>query len=212
MKETLLNPSGILLYGRELKDLQLKFEKPSNKPPEEGPEVAKEGQTGDASPVPRLGDNNFLQNQLSASGARLARIYGFSFEGHYYDLAVPAIFLVHGPGSDPEALRPGPALPHGRWSRAPADADRTGVANQDYSFSHDMRVWAYDKNDYSIRLDVETGTFEEILLEAALGADGSQASYSGAKVRGAKVRGAKVSGAKVRGAKVGLGRNDDLGD
>ena len=32
----------------------------------------------------------------------------------------------------------------------------------------DMKVWVYDKGDFSMRLDVETGTFERILLEAEL--------------------------------------------
>ena len=83
---------------------------------------------------PRRGDNNFLERQLRAEGARLARIYAFSYEGHYYDLPKPALFLVHGPGSDPEAFRPAPDLPNARVDRAPADADRTGIAIQDYSF------------------------------------------------------------------------------
>ena len=32
----------------------------------------------------------------------------------------------------------------------------------------DMKVWVYDKGDFSMRLDVETGTFEHILLDAEL--------------------------------------------
>ena len=62
-------------------------------------------------PPPRLGGNNFLQAQLASPGARLARIYAFSYEGHYYDLGTPAIFLVHGPGRDPEAFRPALFVP-----------------------------------------------------------------------------------------------------
>jgi hypothetical protein len=129
--------------------------------------------------------NTFLQHQLTADAAdpekspRLARIYGFSFEGHYYDLARPAIFLVHGPGNDPEAFRPGTARLESRGDRAPADADRTGVAYTASSFSHDMRVWSYDKGDFSIRLDPTSGPLEQILLQAELRPDRQQTYYSG---------------------------------
>ncbi len=85
----------------------------------------------------------------------------------------------------------------------------TGAAAQDYSFPEDMLVWSYDKGDFSVRMDVETGPFEEILLGAELMADDPGVSFSGAKVRGAKVRGAKVRGAKVRGAKVRGGIGED---
>ncbi len=73
------------------------------------------------------------------------------------------------------------------------------------TFSEDMKVWAYDKGDFTLRLDIETGPFEETLLDAELVAEEMQAYYSGQKVRasGQKVRasGQKVraSGQKVRG-------------
>ncbi|MDX1742985.1 MAG: hypothetical protein R3186_05250, partial [Ruegeria sp.] len=69
----------------------------------------------------------------------------------------------------------------------------------------DMRVWDYDKADYTMRMDVMTGQFEQVLLDIYFGFDSpaiSGAKVSGAKVSGAKVSGAKVSGAKVSGAKV----------
>jgi hypothetical protein len=163
---------------------------------------------------PRKGDNNFLQRQLQAPEARLVRIYGFSYEGHYYDLAKPAIFLVHGPGSDPEAIRPANALPNARVDRAPADADRTGVASTPSSFSEDMRVWAYDKGDFSIRLDIETGPFDQILLDLELQMDLTEQSYSGASARisGASARlsgaSARLSGASARLRNRGGGYSD----
>lgn len=175
MPETLLSPSNVLLYGRVLLDLEFVFRNPD----EQGPDQL-------CPPPRRLGANNFLQGQLEADDnnpPRMARIYGFSYEGHYYDLAKPAIFLVHGPGDDPEEPRPGLALPDNRVDRAPADADRTGVAYTSRSFSHDMRVWTYDKGDFSIRLDPMTGTFDQILLEGELRADRIQSQYSGDKLR-----------------------------
>jgi hypothetical protein len=187
--ETLLSPSNVLLYGRELKDLAFTFLPP----------------TPANTPAPRLGGNNFLQQQLFPPGvtpttsARLARIYAFAYEGHYYDLPRPMIFLVHGPGADPEAPKPGGAP---RVSRAPADADRTGIASQNYSFADDMKVWSYDKGDFSLRMDVETGTLEQILLDATLAGAGGTYAGANAQIAGANVRGANVRGANV-GANVG---------
>jgi hypothetical protein len=130
----------------------------------------------------------------------LARIYAFSYEGHYYDLSRPAIFLVHGIGTAAEPNKPGPGQ-----SRGPASGDETGVATQDYSFADDMRVWPYDKGDFSIRMDVETGTFEQILLDATLAA--ASGTYAGANARGA---GANV-GANV-GANAGIRRRGGWSD
>lgn len=198
MPETLLSPSNVLIYGRVVADLQIV--RAGNANPEEPvhrPFVA-----------PRGGQNLFLQSQLEDPTSTLARIYGFGYEGYYYDLARPVLMLVHGLGEEPDRL-PGQA----RVARGPDEVDRTGVGAQNYSFSSDMRVWSYDKGDFTIRMDVETGTFEEVLLEAELEFDDFSLSYSGAKVRGAKVRGAKVRGAKVRGAKVrGAKVRGDLDD
>jgi hypothetical protein len=189
MPETLLSPSNVLLYGRVLKDLEF-TRHPSNTEPVDDvhPPAGTECEQFPPPPAPpRLGDNNFLERQLGAGGDGtrpvLARIYGFSYEGHYYDLARPAIFLVHGLGSDPEAWRPAVdglnKTPEGRYDRAPSDADRSGVARTGTSFADDIRVWSYDKGDFSIRLDPETGPLEQILLDAELRPDKHQTYYSG---------------------------------
>jgi hypothetical protein len=156
MSETLLSPSQILLYGRVVKDL--KIEAPGKDP-------------ADPSPVVQGGANLFLQHQLGRVGKdelkpRFARIYGFSYEGHYYDLARPALFLVHGDGVKADTL-----------------ADRLGVAASAKSFTEDMMVWAYDKGDFSIRMDVQTGTFEHMLLEAELSSDRLRTYFGGAQLR-----------------------------
>jgi hypothetical protein len=193
MPETLLSPSNILLYGRVLTDLEftgLPIDPDINEPIDDVHPPEPEQCT--LFPVPRapsrLGDNNFLQRQLDvdrqdlARRPNLARIYGFSYEGHYYDLPKPAIFLVHGPGNDPEAWRPATALPHARVDRAPSDVDRSGVARTATSFAEDMRVWSYDKGDYSIRLDPESGTLEQILLEGRAAPDPRQVTFGGSKL------------------------------
>ncbi len=196
MPETLLTPSTVLLYGRILADLEFTYK---NSRPGEG-KNPKRGEK-DAPPLRESG-NNFLEAQLEHEGARLARIYGFSFEGCYYDLARPAIFLVHGTGDDPEPrLKPGagqsPFANSERAATAPHGGDFTGTANQAYSFADDMRVWPYDKDDFSIRLDMETGPFTQILLEAELISEETLSAYSGAHARISGAH-ARISGAHAR--------------
>jgi hypothetical protein len=188
MPETLLTPSSIKLFGRVVKSLEYKND------------TAGGG----------LGDNKFLQRQLEANGEnppKLARIYAFSFEGSFYSLPRPPIFLVHGNGT-----------PVGNWSH-PSTPDQSGVAGMEWQFSgnwdprspnnsapgpHDLYSWEYEKGDFSLRMDLEAGPFEQILLEMALrgGAGVSGAGVSGAGVSGAGVSGAGVSGAGVSGAGV----------
>jgi hypothetical protein len=192
MPETLLTSHAILLYGREV--LGVTLARASDAMTMEPPDSEEPGalaQAQAAAPGP-LGENRFLEKQLEADGARLARIYAFSFEGHYYDLPKPVIFLVHGAGSDPEAVR----QPNSRAGRAPADADRTGVASSPGSFSEDIRVWTYDKGDFSLRLDPDSGTLEQILLERCLGGG---SAYGG----GAYGGGAYGGGALGRGRRGG---------
>jgi hypothetical protein len=196
MAETLLSPSNILLYGRVLTDLTLDLprdptlDSPTSATSRRGAGTTRATSTGSgsmvastaSSPPQKGGQNRFLERQLTADKnvpervPKLARIYGFSYEGHYYDLARAAIFLVHGPGDDPEAPRP---APDSRVARAPADADRIGIAYTDRSFADDIKVWTYDKGDFSIRLDPETGPLEQILLQAELRSDKLQTYYSG---------------------------------
>jgi hypothetical protein len=187
MPEDLRTPTNIKLYGRVMIDLAI---------------------TAQPTPPPGLGSNKFLAQQLTAAGGAptLARIYGFSYEGHYYDLPKPAIFLVHGVGT--AAGPTPPELAHqgkdgkfsgkavGRGSVAPGNADESGVAAKSWDFSEDMVFWEYDKSDFSIRFDIETGPFEQILLEAAISIEKRQ-YYSGADLRvaGADLR---VAGADLR--------------
>jgi hypothetical protein len=148
-----------------------------------------------------LGNNHQLGNQLQ--GGSFARIYSFSYDGAYYELPRPVLFLVHGEGemvTDP--------IPERNAARAPTDPTITGLAAADFQFADELRVWSYDKADYTIRMDVETGMFEQVLLDAYF-SDGTH--VSGMKVAGSRVSGMKVSGMKVSGMKVAgsrLGRGD----
>jgi hypothetical protein len=177
--ESILSPDIIKLYGRPIAELQLNIVPPG---------------AGGPANIHNLGANQSLRAQLNAANAAFARIYGFSFEGHYYDLPKPAIMLVHGPGEPitwPPAVGPAPPVP----PAAAPTVDQAGKAARDWEFSADLVYWEYEKKDLSMRLDVETGTLEQILLEAAL--TGTGGSYAGAQARisGAQVR---ISGAQAR--------------
>jgi hypothetical protein len=147
------------------------------------------------SPIAPIGANNFLQAQLDADGARVARIYAFSYEGHYYDLPKPAIFLVHGAG-DP--------LEHGDYGKGQGDRttlETSGVMAREWEFNatnkhgDDVRRWSYDKGDFSIRMDIETGQFEQILLAAITRGGTGLTSGSDLRTSGSDLR---ISGSDLR--------------
>ena len=75
---------------------------------------------------------------------------------------------------------------HGDGDAAGTGVDARGVAASASEFSSDIRVWAYDKGDFSIRMDVETGALEQILLEAGMKADvtlgGSRLTLGGSRL------------------------------
>jgi hypothetical protein len=137
------------------------------------------------------------------TGPTLARIYGFTFEGTYYGLPRPSIFLVHGGGNQ-----------IGNWANN-STLEQSGVMGREWDFSNPdlfnnpLVYWEYEKSDFSIRFDTEAGPFEQILLVAMLraGADmadratpRSGASLSGASLAGASLSGASLSGASLSGA------------
>lgn len=194
MAETLLSPSNILLYGRELKDLQIA--------------QIKDGDDGKDSHTPftvrRTGVNRQLEEQLAANNAIIARIYGFSYEGIYCDLPRPALFLVHGPGEP--VTKPAAERNNTNVARAPGEPSLTGVAAADFQFVDGLMAWSYDTADQTIRMDVEAGTFHQVLLDMYFGSGGP--AVSGARVSGARVSGARVSGARVSGARLSGGRGD----
>ncbi|MEF2554042.1 hypothetical protein VQ042_22325 [Aurantimonas sp. A2-1-M11] len=164
------------------------------------------------SPARSSSANKFLQNQLSSDAACFARVYGFSYEGTYYDLPRPVLFLVHGEGVEATEYRTGKKGMANR-ARAPGDPSLTGLAAADFDYADELKVWSYDKADYTIRMDVDTGMFEQVLLNMFFG---DTNGASGPKVAGAMVSGAMVSGAKVSGAMVSgvrlSGRRGDASD
>ena len=121
---------------------------------------------------------------LKKGGKQFARVYGFTFDGAYFEFGTPVLFLVHGKGVDADSV----PLP--------------GPNPRDKKFIDSLKAWTVDKSSDTVRLDVDLGKFEDVLLAPA--EDGLEAAgrVAGAKVSGAKVSGAKMSGAKVSGAKM----------
>ena len=182
MSETLLSLSEVLLFGRVMEDMEFKYKKPSGS--HQSPRLD-----------PKNGLNSELVDQLSVdkakledAGPRFARIYGFSYEGAYYDLDAPTIMLVHGPGVkvDDDSV------------------DGGGEATTDREFADDVMAWSYDKGDFSVRLESVTGSIEDILLDMEIGT--GVGAISGGRVSGGRVSGGRVSGGRVSGGRVSGGR------
>ncbi len=94
MPERLISGSGIKLYGREVLGVDL-----------DEAALAEPGM---------IGQNRFLEVQVSAGDPRLARIYGYSYNGAYYEMSFPTMFMVHGPGTGAAPRFPRAAPAHGR--------------------------------------------------------------------------------------------------
>jgi uncharacterized membrane protein YgcG len=181
-EESVLSLTSVYLFGRVVSDLRVVINDPDE--PDR--------------PAP-AGSNQFLREQFKHPAARLARIFSFSFEGSMYELARPSLFLVHGTGHDVDA--PLPTGNNSRLARAPGRISRTGVGWQSGDFSMDMRVWIYDKGDFSMRLDVDTGTLEHILLNAELDEDASDGRSSGGRSSGGRSSGGRSSGGRSSGGR-----------
>jgi hypothetical protein len=174
LEENLFAPGTIRLIGAEFKGLTVtpdQFHKPEKGDPAapctSAPivDVASKSRDGDG----ECGD------------PRLARIFFFTYEGHVHTLIRPTIFLVHGGGLPVFPAPDKPAASHG------INFATIGNALQDYSVAEDLRMWAYDRLDYSFRIDLSTGWLQEILLDpdrgtAIVGRDGSAIGREGSAI------------------------------
>ncbi len=120
-----------------------------------------------------------------ASSQKFIRVFGFSFNGIYTEMGSATLFAVSGNGT------------------AAKDVKVPGPKGSD-AFVKDLRAWTCNRSDDAMRLDIDSGTYDEILIEGAAeeGMGVSGARVSGARVSGARVSGARVSGARVSGARV----------
>ena len=151
------------------------------------------------------GNNTFVGDQLDED-ACFARIYGFSYEGDYFDLPSPTLFLVHGDGelASQKGKEQSKDNPSNR-SRAPRDPFNWRYGGSRFSICRTISGCGImtrltTPSEWTWR-PVCSSRFCSTprLVTADFGVSG--AKVSGAKVSGAKVSGAKVSGAKVSGAK-----------
>ncbi len=145
-QETLLTASALRLYGRVINGLNVDL----------------------AGAAAGLGANRFLRDQLEpGTEPQFARIYGYCYMGRYTPLSRAAIFLVHGPGEaavDPTTSRGGgPAGPH--------SIEESGQAFKCGEYASDIKFWEYDRGDFSLRLDIDSGPLERILLDSEEGSD-----------------------------------------
>lgn len=145
----------------------------------------------------RRGANRQLEAQMGPD-AKIARIYGFSYEGSYFNLPEPTLFLVHGEGEivTQEGKDDGP-----HPSRAPREVGVTGLAAAGFDFADSLRSWSYDQADYTVRMNVETGMFEQVLLDTMLdgGMDVAGMNARGMNARGMNARGMNARGMNARG-------------
>ena len=173
--DTLASESSVRLFGKLMWDIILN---PA------GRRAAYEGPTGQSAVPPavppRLSKNNFLTDQLSDPNAGLARIYCFSYQNQLFDMAKPAIFLVHGEGTIIEVPNHVPKPENLFLRKLPTYSDRSGLAGQKGSFALGMKMWLYDRADFTVRLDTETGTFDQVLLDYELGGGVDPGSMKGA--------------------------------
>jgi hypothetical protein len=184
IQDTLLSFSSVKLYGRLVAGLNVDL-------------------TGARD---ELGANKFLREQLDPAlypddrKPKFARIYGFSHAGIYTALQRPVIMLVHGEGeqASPPAVRADKDSANGTTpsgdarffltpgtSLAPATGtpDLSGVAAKSWEFSFNIKVWEYDRGDFSLRLDVDSGPLERILLEPEAGGDDRMPYFGNRAVR-----------------------------
>jgi len=175
--ETFLEPSRIFLFGKRFPTLvydptpmsggataaqraakpDREFE-PFTVPPETHTALAEDRADEAELPMPPGPVERVLRQ--AADDGIFARIYGFSFEGHYYTMPRPVLFLVRSEGQSRSPDEPA------------VDGLRefntrfTGVASKDWQFGDDIRVWAVDRYDMAVCLDLEIGTYDQILLDS----------------------------------------------
>lgn len=177
--ETLLGHSSIWIFGRELEDIKINIEAYRHYP-------IGSGNIDANNTVPRAGSNNFLLNQMRhGQDPIFARIYSFSYEGQIYDMQRPAIFLVHGEGIDPEGPSFRTPRADGDVSRRPPHVGRTGAGSQTGNFASGIRAWAYDRADFTVRLDIDNGSFDSVLLAHELGSADGMSLAAGSLARSA---------------------------
>jgi hypothetical protein len=107
--------------------------------------------------------------ELQVEDLRYAHIFAFTYEGRYTMLHAPALFMVRGAG---EAVTDGKGI---------VDPARIGLANLDGTivFASDLQFWIYDRSDLTIRLDISSGSLQQLLIDAETGTHGRRIDLVG---------------------------------
>ena len=139
IEETLFAGSTVRLFGNNFEGLELKAEG--------GAPV------GAPSALRAVHDTPAGETGLSP---RLARIYGFSYQGSYYKLPEPTVLLVYGEGTPVVSPAQGaaPAFP--------------GVEFNGQTFAAGVLMWEQDRSDYSVRIDITPGWLYDVLLDPGM--------------------------------------------
>jgi hypothetical protein len=160
MPELLIRHTSIKLFGRVIQDLKYSYVDPST--------------------LMAASKNNFLANQMvdntgkNATAAQFARIYAFSYQGHLYTLPKPAVFLVHGDGQPLYTTGDGAGAKGSYTHATRTTLDESGVIAREWEFASQVKggeelyYWEYEKGDFSVRLDIDSGPFDQILLAASV--------------------------------------------
>jgi hypothetical protein len=114
---------------------------------------------------------------------RVARIYGFSYGGHYYKLGRPTLLIVNGDG---EA--------RGTLDKGDTSVDNWGVEAKIERFADDVRAWDLDREDLTIRFDVDSGFVRDILIEPSGAGDADFAGRANVVARANLIARANVIG------------------
>lgn len=192
--ENLFTPSAIKLFGREFKGLSVNQPLQDEDPPLGEPRIPGDDVQNTLKYQQHPGRLERALRKVDPTAskrenyARFARIYAFAYEGQYYELPRPILFLVRGPGEAPEGT-------------STFTVQKVGVAAKDWRFASDIKMWEADDKDMSMCIDIESGTMKEILLQPVLETEeemaplrGAAASRGAAAGRGAAVaRGAAIT-------------------
>jgi hypothetical protein len=158
LDETLFAGSTVRLFGHKFEGLRLVTEdEPASAASAEEPSAAGQKRLRGAPPVLRAMEEQ-LKRRNGGTGLEpgLARIYGFSYLGAYYKLAEPTVLLVYGAGE--------PVPP----TTQEAALGLVGIEFKGETFAGQVRVWAQDRADYTVRIDITPGWLADVLVDPGM--------------------------------------------
>jgi hypothetical protein len=164
LNRTIFAPSAVRLFGRVL--MGTTGPQPGGRrgagaaaaaPGPGGVSVAAPGNIATA--LPDYARRSLLFQSLDVGNLNIAHIFAYSYEGSYKPLHVPATFLVEGVGTS--VFHPPGVI----------DPAQLGLAQLDgtITFATDLVFWIYDRADLIIRLDLNSGTLQTLVIDAETG-------------------------------------------